>query len=420
VSNRSSQRTPSYRRHNPSGQAVVTFAGRDHYLGRYGSEESRTEYDRLIAEWLANGRHNGQRHDPATHLSVNELILAYWHQVEEYYRSPDGKPTNEVRNIQLALRPLKQLYGHALTADFDSLALEAVRAQMIRDGRCRSRVNKDASRIKRMFRWAAAKRLVPVAVCQLLDTVEGLRRGRSEARETEPVKPVPEACVEATLPFLQPQPAAMARLQLLTGMRPGEVVLMRGIDLDMSGKVWLYRPGSDQGPHGRHKNAYRGQQRVVPIGPRAQEVLKPWLRLNLHEYLFSPAEAEAKRRAARRKRGIPGQQVRCPKRKPKKAPGSRYTTNSYSQAVRIAAQKADTAGRAKAIAAGMPADQALETEFVPHWHPNQLRHTKATEIRREAGLDAARAVLGHRSPQITEVYAELDTTRAAEVMERLG
>ena len=57
---------------------------------------------------------------------------------------------------------------------------------------------------------------------------------------------------------------------------------------------------------------------------------------------------------------------------------------------------------------------------VPHWHPNQLRHTKATEIRREAGLDAACVVLGHRSPQITEVYAELDVNKAAEVMGALG
>jgi integrase len=54
------------------------------------------------------------------------------------------------------------------------------------------------------------------------------------------------------------------------------------------------------------------------------------------------------------------------------------------------------------------------------WHPHRLRHTKATEIRREAGLDAARAVLGHRSPAITEVYAEIDVGKAAEVMEKLG
>jgi integrase len=55
-----------------------------------------------------------------------------------------------------------------------------------------------------------------------------------------------------------------------------------------------------------------------------------------------------------------------------------------------------------------------------HWNPNQLRHSAATEIRREAGLDAARAVLGHRSPQVTEVYAEIDAAKAARVMEKLG
>ncbi|HEU5117937.1 MAG TPA: hypothetical protein VFT74_15020, partial [Isosphaeraceae bacterium] len=49
-------RTPSYRLHKPSGQAVVTLGGRDYYLGLYGSSESRTEYDRRLAEWLANGR----------------------------------------------------------------------------------------------------------------------------------------------------------------------------------------------------------------------------------------------------------------------------------------------------------------------------------------------------------------------------
>jgi hypothetical protein len=49
--------TPSYRHHKPSGQAVVTLSGRDMYLGRFDSPERRAEHDRLIAEWLANGRH---------------------------------------------------------------------------------------------------------------------------------------------------------------------------------------------------------------------------------------------------------------------------------------------------------------------------------------------------------------------------
>ena len=35
--------TPSYRLHKPSGQAVVTLANRDYYLGRYETPESRAE-----------------------------------------------------------------------------------------------------------------------------------------------------------------------------------------------------------------------------------------------------------------------------------------------------------------------------------------------------------------------------------------
>ena len=66
---------------------------------------------------------------------------------------------------------------------------------------------------------------------------------------------------------------------------------MRGIDLEVSGPVWVYRPGSDQGPEGDHKTAHYGHERTLLIGPRAQEVLKPWLKTDLTAYLFSPKEA---------------------------------------------------------------------------------------------------------------------------------
>jgi hypothetical protein len=75
---------------------------------------------------------------------VAEVILAYWNHAQEYSRHPDGRPTSEVHNIKLALRPLRTLYDHTAAAAFDSLALDAVRDQMIRDGRCRNRVSKDA------------------------------------------------------------------------------------------------------------------------------------------------------------------------------------------------------------------------------------------------------------------------------------
>ena len=97
-------RTPSYRHHKPSGQAVVTLDGRDIYLGRYGTPHSRAEFDRLLAEWLSNGR---RLPSPAsangTDLSVNELALAYLAFAETYY-TKRGKPTSEPGNIRVVSR----------------------------------------------------------------------------------------------------------------------------------------------------------------------------------------------------------------------------------------------------------------------------------------------------------------------------
>jgi integrase len=433
---------PRYRLHKQSGKAVVSLPRgdgtyHDILLGLHDTPESRQEYARVIAEWEANGHRPSQLSAAAGQdVTVAEVILAYWQHAQTYYRHPDGTPTKEADNIRLALRPLRRLYGHTPAVAFDSLALEAVRQEMIRAGHCRNRVNKDVSRIRRAFRWATSKQLVLLSVWQSLATVEGLRAGRSEARETAPVRPVAEQVVDATLPHLSPQVAAMVRLQLLTGMRPGEVVVMRGMDLEMTGNVWSYCPGSDAGPHGRHKNAYRGQSRVIVIGPKAQEVLRPCLRLNLQEYLFQPREAMEQYRAELRRNRktpmTPCQAKRRPKRNPKRTAGDHYRVSSYDHAVMdacdaafpppepLSRRKDETTKEWLARIGPEGLDEVKQWQREHRWHPNQLRHAKATELRRELGLDTARAVLGHRSPQITEVYAENDLAKAAAAMERFG
>src|SRR5262245_2141892 len=69
-------RIPNYRLHKPSGQAVVTLNNKDHYLGQYNSPESRAEYDRLIAEYLASRLQAGPTRGLTAGLSVSEMILA--------------------------------------------------------------------------------------------------------------------------------------------------------------------------------------------------------------------------------------------------------------------------------------------------------------------------------------------------------
>jgi hypothetical protein len=70
-------RIPSFRLHRPSGQAVVTLSGKDHYLGRHGSPVSRATYERLLAEWLANDRSRWSPEPPKSDLTINELLLVY-------------------------------------------------------------------------------------------------------------------------------------------------------------------------------------------------------------------------------------------------------------------------------------------------------------------------------------------------------
>ena len=43
----------------------------------------------------------------------------------------------------------------------------------------------------------------------------------------------------------------------------------------------------------------------------------------------------------------------------------------------------------------------VKAELIPDWHPNQLRHTRATEVRKQFGLEAAQVVLGHAKADVT-------------------
>jgi len=430
-----SDRIPTYRKKKTKNgiYGVVTlpdgFGGRrDVILGQYGTAASRAEYRRVLAEWEANGHRLRSATQAARELTVNKLIAAFWPHVERHYRRADGSPTQEVQDYKHTLRPMKHLYGASPVTDFGPLALKAIRSLMVRGydhprfgkqpALARRVVNQRIGRIKRMFKWAVENELVPAMAHHALLAVRGLERGRSEARETEPVKPVPVAFVEAVLPFLSRQVASMVELQLLTGARSGEIVIIRGIDLDTSGAVWLYKPSA-------HKTAYRGHSRVIAIGPKAQAVLRPWLRLNVEDYLFQPREADAafrqQQRAVRKSKVQPSQEHRA-KAHPRKKPGRCYTSRSYQQAIAKGIEKANRARACEPCKAKHSAERcdACRANAIPHWHPHQLRHTTATEIRRAAGLDAARAVLGHTSPVVTEVYAELDVAAAVEVMAKIG
>jgi integrase len=420
---------PTYRLHKQSGQAVVALRQPDGsrkfiLLGTYGTDTSKAEYERVLAEWRATGG----RPVATSGLTMNELLVSFWSHAQQHYRHADGSPTNELNDYRLTLKPLKALYGHTLAAEFGPLALKAVRQSMIDADLCRNVVNQRIGRIKRLFKWAVSEELVPTAVYAAVATVAGLAKGRSSAREREPVRPVADAIVDAVQPHVLPEVWAMTQVQRLSGARPGEVCALRAIDIDMSGPIWLFRPK-------HHKTAWRGKGRVIALGPRAQAVIRPFLSLDLQAYLFSPKRALAARaerlRANRRTRVQPSQLNRRTKQ-PKRTIGDKYTVQAYLTTIRRACTRAFPPPSELARRAGEKVaawrhrlgpekwSELTAWQSMHHWHPNQLRHSFATTVRRDHGLEAAQVTLGHAQAQVTQVYAERDLTLALKVAAAVG
>ncbi len=152
-------------------------------------------------------------------------------------------------------------------------------------------------------------------------------------------------------------------------------MIMRPCDIDTSGNIWIYTPAS-------HKTQHHGHKRQILLGPRCQEITRPFLLKKTDAYCFTPQDADIKYNAKR----------------------DRYSTKIYYHAVQCAIKRANKRGNLS----------------IPKFTPHQLRHTAATRIRKEFGLDAARAVLGHRTLNMTNEYAEIDKMLAEKVLKKLG
>jgi hypothetical protein len=213
-------RTPSYRLHKPSGQAVVTLNGRDFYLGEWNSSQSRAEYDRLLAEWLAHGRLLPEAGSESADLTITEVVLAFWRYAEKRY-SPSGR---ELENFRHSLRPLRDLYGHTLARQFGPRALKAVQQRMIGLGWCRNVINRRITRIKTMFKWAESEELVPASTYHALQTVCGLPKGMPGLRESARVEPAFWDQVIALLPYCPRTVGSMLQLQWWSGRAAREEI----------------------------------------------------------------------------------------------------------------------------------------------------------------------------------------------------
>jgi len=341
--------------------------------------------------------------------------IAYLASPDGGYMRTDGSYSCHFEQSRLALQPLSSLFGSTPVARFKAEQLETVQRAMIDHKRwwkgpdaerprswSRATINRRITVIVKFFAWCERRELVPEGRAEHLRLVPGLRKGRSQAKETPKRERVVTAeQIAAVLPYCSPQIAAMIRLQRLTAMRPAELVRIRGAEIEREApvpvgdeagaradgvEVWAYRPLE-------HKTDHLELPRTIYLGTAAQAVLSPFLEdRDPAAWCFDAKESRLwyyARRWPERKRPAWAD-----------GPPARFGTSGYRQAINRA--------HAAAAAAGVE---------VPRWVPYDLRHTRATEVGARHGARGAQALLGHQGLNVTNVYLhELDQA-AREVVE---
>lgn len=352
-------------------KARVCIDGKVVVLGDWGTEEAKAAYGRLIQKWR---RDRGSDSVPLNdRYLVVELCADYVEFVAEYY----GEGHNRATSITPVIQRFGLHFGDLWVDQFRPRYLERARQVWIDRGCSRKYINRTIRDIVRCFKWGVTKDMVPSDVWKSLEAVPPLDIGRYGVPEAPDVEPVPLDVVDETLPGLPDFVADMVRIQLLSGCRPNEIMRLTPGEIDREGDVWKYRPT-------KHKNTWRGKKRTVYFGPQAQAILA--------KYLLRPE-------------GRP-----CFTTKHDKA----FARGGYRQVIRRTVERINEQRAKEAEEAG------VEFAAVPHWTPNQLRHTKATELRKMKNLEAARAILGHGSTAVTTIYAELNEEPAIEVAREFG
>ena len=351
-----------------SGVYYVYVNRKKTYLGKGDRKAIEIRYKTFLRELLSQDDNTPELTFSKDETITLVMLSSLFFEAHESYYVRHGSQSKQLDRFRTALSFPVALFRDLDVNDFGAKKLIASRDAMIASGRfSRSYVNTLVMAIRHVFKWAVEQEYVRPETLVALRAVAPLRRGKTDARETGRVLPVAAETVEATLPFLPPTVAAIVTVQRFTGMRPSEVLNMRVRDLEPHGAGYKYTLESD-------KTSYRraiGDLRVVYLGARASQAVAPYLSCKDADAYVFPADEDD---------NVP------------------YKPTSYGRAITRAAKRAG----------------------VEHWSPYQLRHLFATEVRHALGLEAAQTALGHKSADVTQIYAERDETLARKVASLLG
>jgi integrase len=296
---------------------------------------------------------------PQPGLSLAKMIRAF---LEYVYEREQGEKRSVFGTDYYALKPLAETHGAMPAASFGPKLLKQWQADMANRRLSRRYISTCISVIKTAFKWAASEELIPAEVYHALVTVSGLSPGKSNAKEPRKKLPVPMSYVLAIVPHVSANVAAMIQVQALTGCRSRSICMARPSQFTREGDLLLWRP--------RHKTERLAGEIVLPIGPRAQAVLLPFLADQTERFIFAPRATKNCRRYR-----------------------DRYSSSSYREMVKRGIELLN-----KELAKTC-------TPALPHWSPHQLRHAKGHAVRAAYGIEAAQATLAHDNISTTQIYS---------------
>jgi integrase len=324
----------AYCLHRPSGQAYVRVRGRVHYLGKYGTHESRVRHQNIVAAELAQVA----LVNAARPLSVGELCERFVLAMREEY----GPKSWWEEVARLVAQTLCVKHAGMEAATFGPKSLQDIQQTLLKEGRLtRYGINRRKQHIVALFKWAVSQELVLPSVWHSLQAVKAIRRGKG--RDNPPRVPADPVAVDAVVAHLAANgnhgAALCVRFMRATGCRPSEAFAATAADFRLSDAMPIYTVRE-------HKNTHRGMERIVPLNAAAVAAVRDALALRpqTHGPLFPNGAG-----------------------------------NCWEKSVMLNIVK-----------------RACLQLGIPHWTPYQLRHLAATEAVNRTGNEAAvAAMLGH-------------------------
>lgn len=395
---------PAYRMYQPKGRKPIacvdlptTSGKRRVYLGAYDSPASREAYDLAISEWYASHRKAAPVAASKRYLqdatgdfvSPAAVAAAFLRHRRHTHRTGFGRFKGKDIVVP-ALRRFRDGLKFKNAKGMKAIDLELIQTKMVTDGLALATIREYMRFIRLALIHANKSDILPDTVYAMFAKVDRVTESTPNLKPAREVEPVDDATIEATVPHLPRHVSALVKLLRLTGARPKELCTMRVSDINMrhaqAAGCWIFQPK-------RHKTTHKGKVRIIAFGPLAQAILEPFIRSSnrLDSYVFSPAASEDERFGEL----IAAGKV---KHKPTKELGECYTARVIRKAIERACRRAG----------------------VPAWHPYQLRHSAATAIRQQFGIEKAQDALGHSREDMTHRYAAKALANVVEIAKKVG